>query len=278
VTTKKEADLLITTVIPTYNRPEKTLRALASVLNQSRLPDEVIIVDDASNPPFEINSNFDQTKIKLVQHQKNLGVSSARNTGIAKAKGDWIAFLDSDDEWDRFKIEKQVQDVEANPQIKLFYTDEIWLRSEKAIKRKKHQCKHTGHIFEACLKQCFIGASTLLIDKSVFDKVGLFDPSLRICEDYDFWIRASLKHKVHLNREALVTKHGGHEDQLSTSSRAIDYYRLKSLIKNFKDLNLSSEEKDLVLNEIEKKKSILLAGAIKHNNKELLKKLSNLDC
>ena len=238
----------------------------------------MIIVDDASTKPFKCPKEYNlPVRIRIIRHNQNLGISAARNTGIKESKHEWIAFLDSDDEWSFDKIEKQTQDQNNNSETLFFYTEEKWIRDQKIVNKKKHQKKLQGWIFKDCLKQCFIGASTTLIHKSIFDSIGLFDPSLTVCEDYDFWIRVSLKYKIFLNPQPLITKHGGHGDQLSTQYFAMDYYRLLSLLKIFKAPDINSSQRELLKIQILKKMTLLKKGAEKHNNQELLKKLKSLD-
>ena len=266
----------ITAIIPTYNRHEKTVRAIESILNQTKPVDEILVIDDGSDETFMFECNSLKTSLRVLRHDSNKGVSAARNTGIRSSRNDWLAFLDSDDEWCPLKIEKQIQDQNSNPKILFFYTEENWLRNGKIVNKKKHQKKHSGRIFEECLKQCFIGASTLLLHKSVFDEVGLFDTKLTVCEDYDFWIRASHKFEIHFNDKPLINKYGGHEDQLSTKYIAMDYYRLLSLIKILKTLDLSLKEREIVQEHIDTKFEILKSGAKKHMNVKLLEKLNDL--
>ena len=227
------------------------------------------MVDDASKEPFTYSKN---PKVKIIRHKKNLGVSSARNTGIKASSSEWLAFLDSDDEWLSNKIEHQLKDLKNKPDIKFFYTDEQWIRNNKPVHKKTHQLKKSGWVFRDCLKQCFIGASTTLINKSVFNDVGFFDPKLKVCEDYDFWIRASHKYQIFLNPKELIKKHGGHDDQLSTKYFAMDYYRLLSLVNFRKNTQASSFLDDL----IHEKNRILTKGALKHQNTALLAELEKL--
>ena len=266
----------IAVIIPTFNRPNETLRAIDSVLSQSHPVSEIFVVDDNSLHPFVLDDEKKKL-VKVLRHDKNSGVSSARNTGVMNAKSEWLAFLDSDDEWCPNKIEKQVQDQKNNPDLLFFYTEENWLKDGKIINKKKHQSKHSGWIFEDCLKQCFVGASTSLIHRSIFTDVGIFDPKLTVCEDYDYWIRVSHKYKMFLNPEPLVTKHGGHKDQLSMKYFAMDYYRLLSLVKVFKTIDLSLEQKEAVKKQIKKKVNLLKAGAKKHDNHKLLGKLKDIE-
>ncbi len=265
----------ISAVIPTYNRSEKLIRAISSVLNQTQTVDEIIVVDDGSDlrPKLSLELN---RKIVLIQKEKNQGVSAARNTGIKAAKNNWLCFLDSDDEWKTNKIKEQVVDIKNNPDIKIFYTDEEWIKNGVHVIKKHHQLKKSGWIFKPCLKSCFVGASTLLAHKSVFEDVGLFDESLTVCEDYDLWIRLSHKYEFFLNPNELIKKHAGHDDQLSTKYFAMDYYRLLSLIKISKNSTLNTEDYDTVSELILKKTALLLKGAIKHNNSELIEKINAL--
>jgi len=252
-----------------------TDRALESVLQQSRPVDEVIVVDDFSNEPYIAPKD---SCVRVIRHEKNQGVSAARNTGIEASKHEWLCFLDSDDEWHANKIKEQVKDSVQNPNLSVFYTDELWQRNDNVIKKQKHQLKKTGWIFEDSLNHCLIGASTLLIKKSVFDQVGLFDESLKVCEDYDLWIRITHKFEVYLNSLELITKYAGHEDQLSIKFFAMDYYRLKSLIKfKMAEKKLSEEISSKVDSLIKHKFMLLKKGALKHGNDELLKKLDEIN-
>ncbi|TXL23079.1 glycosyl transferase, partial [Methylococcaceae bacterium HT2] len=115
-------------IIPSYNRGTLLRRALVSVLEQSRPPDEIIVVDDGStdNTAQVLKQEFPQVKVIV---QINQGVSAARNTGIRQAKGNWIAFLDSDDTWLAEKLAIQVRALQQSPDTKVCHTEEIWIRN-----------------------------------------------------------------------------------------------------------------------------------------------------
>ena len=101
---------LVSVIIPTYNGSNTILRAINSVLNQTYSNLELIIVDDCSKDnTFEVVKNVKDKRVKVLRHKKNRGGSAARNTGIKEAKGEYIAFLDDDDEWLSEKVEKQVE-------------------------------------------------------------------------------------------------------------------------------------------------------------------------
>ncbi|MFN3921654.1 MAG: glycosyltransferase family 2 protein, partial [Caldimicrobium sp.] len=215
------------------------------------------------NTPYYL-SKF---KLKYIRLPKNFGPSFARNRGILQAKGDLVAFLDSDDAFVRDKIEKQVSFLEKNPQYKIVQSDEIWYKGDKRINPKKHHAKAEGFFLHRAVKLCVVSISTALIKKEVFDKVGLFDTDFPLCEDYEFWLRVALFYPIGLIKEPLVIKNGGRPDQLS-STPGLDFYRIKALLKVYHSYFsiLKPEEKLLILGEAQKKTQIFLKGAYKHGN------------
>ena len=250
----------ITVVIPTYNRYEVLKRSLASVFFQTYTPCEVIVIDDGSSDnTSQITKDFPSVKYF---YQKNNGVSSARNLGIAQASYEWIAFLDSDDEWRQDKLAQQVTFHQENPHILMSYTDEIWLRNGVSVKIPKKFQKIGKDVFLENLEYCNIAPSSALIHKSVFESVGVFDESLEVCEDYDLWLRILLKYEIGLIKQKLILKYGGDADQLSTKHWGMDRFRVLALEKLLKT---QTEKKELIQNILLKKYELLLKGAIKHN-------------
>ena len=251
---------MISVVIPVYNRPQLVKRAIASVLEQSLKADEIIVVDDGSTDETAIVLQSFDDKIKIIT-QKNNGVSSARNAGIKASKNRWVCFLDSDDIWHKEKLEQQLAFHKANPHILFSHTEEEWIRDGKTVKQKKQHKKPSGFCFEENLNFCKIAPSTVMIEKTLFDKVGYFDESLEVCEDYDMWLRVLKTFEVGLLDEVLTTKFAGHE-QLSFKYHSMDKYRIEALLKH--------KNREVVKQEIEKKLEILLKGALKHGNRELI--------
>lgn len=248
----------ISVVIPTYNRYEFLKRALVSVYGQSVLADEVIVIDDGStDETSRIQDDFPNVRYF---YQKNSGVSSARNLGIEKASYEWVAFLDSDDEWHPNKLKEQVAFHKQNPDILMSYTDERWIRDAKEIKIPKKFKKHGGEIFDECLSHCIIAPSASIVHKSLFNKIGLFDEELEVCEDYDLWLRISLNHEIGLVDKKLITKYAGHDDQLSFKYWGMDRFRTQALEKL-----LDSIQKETVKDVLVKKYTLLLKGAIKYD-------------
>jgi len=265
---------LISVIIPTYNRAYILPRAIESVLNQTFKNIEIIIVDDGSTDetPYLVS------KYPLIYVRKpHKGVSHTRNIGILKAKGELVAFLDSDDAFVPEKLEKQLKFFEKYPHYKIVQTDEIWYKGNRRINPKKIHKKAEGWFFDKAIKLCVVSISTVLIKKEVFDEIGFFDEAFPVCEDYEFWLRVSLKMPIGLIKECLVIKSGGRSDQLS-AMKGLDYYRTLALLKIFnnyqKDLKL--EQKLLLYTEAKKKFEIFYLGALKHGNLEKAYKLKTV--
>ena len=231
----------ISVVIPTYNRKHTLPRALDSVLAQSYQPFEIIVIDDGST---DGTANWFSNNYPSIQSisQSNQGVSAARNAGIKQSRGDWIAFLDSDDEWLPTKLAKQIETLKVNPEFLFCHTNEIWIRNGARVNQQKKHQKYGGHIFEKCLDICRVSPSSSLFHKSVLDDVGLFDESLKVCEDYDLWLRISANYPVLFLDEPLINKYGGHEDQLSITPEGIEQYRIQSLEKILSKLTLTNSQ------------------------------------
>ena len=138
-------------VIPVYNRRELVGRAIRSVLAQQGADFEVIVVDDASDDgtPERVREEFGDA-VKIVILAENSGVSAARNRGIAAAEREWIALLDSDDEWLPNKLAQQAAALRESGLL-ICHTDEIWLRNGVRVNPHKHHQKYGGDIFFAGL-------------------------------------------------------------------------------------------------------------------------------
>ncbi len=250
----------ISVIIPTYNRYEVLKRALASVYAQTHKAKEVIVIDDGSiDETSQIIKDFPDIKYF---YQDNAGVSSARNLGIQKAQYKWIAFLDSDDEWHRDKLQEHLELHLSSPELEMSYTDEKWIRNAKEVKVPKKYAKVGGNIFEACLSHCIIAPSATLIHKDLLDRVGLFDESLEVCEDYDLWLRVAMDNKIGLIDKKLITKYGGDADQLSMKFWGMDRFRVMALEKL---LEQNESKNELIKEILLKKYRLLLKGALKHD-------------
>lgn len=256
----------ISVVIPVYNRPSLLLRALQSVGKQTLQPFEVLVVDDGSFPEIVYSGAEMCSDLKLIRNEENLGVAAARNRGINSAKAEWIAFLDSDDEWASSKLAKQAELIKSEPNTHAVHTDEKWIRNGSEAIHPKYLDKSSHLLWERSLNHCLICPSSVLLHRSIFDTIGYFDESLIVCEDYDFWLRLLLTEKIGLIDEKLVNKHGGHNDQLSTTTWGMDRFRIKSLQKILENKHLSYQRCLLTLEVIINKCRILAQGAKKRGN------------
>ena len=254
----------ISVIIPTFNRKETLKRAIQSVVMQSYTPYEIIVIDDGSNDGTKewLKDNF--PNVKYI-YQMNSGVSSARNKGIKFARGDWIALLDSDDEWLPSKLKDQAYEIELNPAAKFLHTNEIWIRNGVRVNQMKKHKKYGGYIFEKCLDICRISPSSVLIKKDIFDEIGMFDETLKVCEDYDLWLRFASKYPVHFLDQPLIKKYGGHSDQLSKVDDGIESYRIRSLKKIMNSGILNKKQKTITKDVLVKKMYIYAKGLEKRN-------------
>lgn len=265
----------VTVIIPTFNRAHILKKCLDSVLSQTRTVDEIIVVDDGST---DNTATFIQEQYPSVQYlyQKNQGVSAARNSGIETAKGDWIALLDSDDEWLPDKLNKQLTALKQNPEYFIVHTNELWIHNGKPKNQKQKHRKYGGHIFEKCLPLCVISPSSVIIHRSVFENIGMFDHSLPACEDYDLWLRITARLPVLFIDEELIIKHGGHDDQLSQKHWGMDRFRIKAIQKILETDILSDTDRTAAIKMLLRKISIYLEGAKKHHNNELVSEFTQL--
>ena len=261
----------VSVIIPTFNRLSLISRAIDSVLKQTFKPFEIIVVDDGSsdNTSTFIKNNY--KSVKLIK-QKNLGVSKARNVGIKNSSGDWIALLDSDDEWEKNKLEVQIKSLTEYDYYSVCHTNEIWIRNGTRVNQKKRHQKYGGHIFDKCLDICRISPSSIIFQKNIINEVGWFDENLSICEDYDLWLRITANFKILFIDKPLVIKYGGHSDQLSKSVNGIEAYRIKSLENLLSNTRLIKDYKRLAIEMLITKLRIYKKGLLKRQkSNELLK-------
>lgn len=264
---------LVSVIVPVYNRAKLVTRAIDSVLKQSRPPLEIIVVDDGSTDETPDVLRQYGSKIKIIR-QAHRGVSAARNRGIRSARGQWIALLDSDDEWLPKKLAMAEEFHHAHPEYLIFQSEEIWIRKGKRVNPKKKHRKYGGWIFKQSLPLCIVSPSAVIFHRSLLEQVGLFDESFPVCEDYDLWLRVAKKFPVGLDERAGIIKYGGHEDQLSHQYWGMDYFRVLAMEKHIDDAHLASDLKEALLKEILSKLNVLLTGYKKRNktNPELEEK------
>ncbi len=249
-------------VIPVFNRKRFFKSCLDSVLNQTFEDFDVYVIDDGSTDgTITLMAEYINRGINYIR-VKHGGVSYARNIGINLAKSEYIAFLDSDDKWDKRKLEITFNYINNYPEVFVFHTDEIWFKNGMELKQRKKHKKPSGYVYKNCLPLCCVGMSTSVVKKVLFDEVGLFDENLPACEDYDLWLRICSKYKIKLIPEPLTIKFGGRDDQLS-SQPGLDKYRIYSLEKILSSNILNAEKEKLTRKEIMRKCKIYANGAKK---------------
>ena len=254
----------VSAVIPTYNRAQFVREAIDSVLQQDYVDVELIVVDDGSRDgTATVVAEFGPAVRYL--WQENRGVSAARNRGVALSTGDLIAFLDSDDLWAPRKVSAQVAYFEAHPDAQACHTDEVWIRRGVRVNERHIHRKQGGWQFVASLPRCLISPSAVMMRRGLWELLGGFDESLPACEDYDLWLRLTAVTPVGFLPDRLVTKRGGHADQLSRTTPALDRYRIRALEKALAT-RLSAEHRRAVLEQLVAKCRIVAQGARKRQH------------
>lgn len=222
---------LVTVVIPTYNRADLLPRAVRSVLNQTYALLELLVVDDGSTDgTAEVMKGFQDPRVRFLRLEKNQGQCAAMNAGIGFARGDWVCFLDSDDEYLDTCIEKQMAVVQAadSEALGVVYV----LSGERTPDRRMipaHFNALQGDVYAGALAQGYVAPSiTLLIRKTCFDTVGLWDTEFRCFQDDDLCIRLAKQYRFEVVREVLAVVHRDAVGQLTRnrSQYAAGWYQL----------------------------------------------------
>ena len=213
---------LVSVIIPTYNRADLVRRAIQSVLSQTYRNFEIIVVDDGSTDNTEeIVRSFKDSRICYIRYKENRGGSAARNTGIKAARGEFIAFLDSDDEWLPSKLSKQMAIFQAAPeQLGVVYCGVYFVdyQSDRIIETIVPD--YRGNILKVILSRGS-GPSlpSTVVRKECFGRVGLFDERFLSYQDTDLWIRISQMYEFDFVEDCLMRVSRNHE-QISTDDKA----------------------------------------------------------
>lgn len=224
---------MISVIIPTFNREKTIKRAMDSVLNQTYKNIELIVVDDCSNDKTEeIVKKYNDSRVKYDRLDKNSGACVARNKGVQLAKGEYIAFQDSDDEWHEDKLEKQIACLESNKADICFCSlNNICLNGEKEIIPKNKI--ESEQIKERILKNNFISTQTIFGKKECFVDEK-FDRDFPRFQDWDLVIRLSQKYKIVHCDEVLVNMYKQKDSMTYDAKKTV--IGLKLISQKYSDL------------------------------------------
>ncbi len=215
--------------------------------------------------------SLDNIPLKWIRLGRHTGMAGlARNRGVDAASAAYIAFLDSDDIWEKDKLEKQFKLMQElkEQKIRIIHTREKWLRKDKIISQKSQKHKREGDIFKDALWKCIIGPSTVMLEKSLFYEAGGFREDLEVAEDYELWLKITAREKVGYIDEMLTVKRAGDWEQLSEKHGQIEIFRIDAL-KRLLDTDFFSEGRRIdALSIFKRKCGIYAAGCRKRGKKE----------
>ncbi|HVI07316.1 MAG TPA: glycosyltransferase family A protein [Candidatus Binatia bacterium] len=256
----------ISVIMPSYNTAKLIAGCLDSVFHQTFQDFEVVLVNDGSpdTPELErvLAPYLDKYSSQIVYiRQSNKRCAGARNTAIRQARGEFLAFLDSDDQWLPEHLSAQMKMFDDDPSLDLVYANGVSVGNPKLQHEFMEWCPSIGPAtFEALvLERCHISVSTVVARKSVFERAGLFDESLVRCDDYDMWIRAAFHGaKIAYTTTVQARLNGGRPDSLG-SSRAKMTEAYWQILKNaLKNLPLSEADRAMLQAQAEKVHALYL--------------------
>lgn len=198
---------LVSVVVPTHRRLPFLAKAVNSILEQSYNKIELLVVADGHDEEVkEYLESLDDGRVKYLTCQHYGSPAGPRNTGIATAKGYFVAFCDDDDWWEKTKLEKQVKAFEANPQAALFYTDCLYVTREgEPIQRGSLVGKpYAGMVLDKLLQRNFIPLSSVLFRREILEEFVGFSEDFTILEDYDLFLRIAERYPVGYVEEILM--------------------------------------------------------------------------
>jgi glycosyltransferase involved in cell wall biosynthesis len=210
----------VSVIIPSYNAMSYLPKTLESVLNQTFRDFEVLIINDGSlDNIVQWASELVDDRVKLIS-QKNQGLAGARNTGVAHAKGEYIAFLDADDLWEPTKLEKQIRRLDDDPTVGVVHTWTFLVDPESRRTGKILTSHAEGNVWQQIVENNPIVVSSVMVRSSCLEDIGEFDRELRYCEDVDMWLRLASRYSFAVVKEPL-TSYRLHPGTLSTHCQGV---------------------------------------------------------
>lgn len=247
-------EIKISIVIPVYNREKYIKSCVNSVLNQvyPGCEHEVIVVDDGSTDgTSEVLKKFG-SKIRYKRIDNSGRPAVPRNIGIGMAKGEYIAFQDSDDLWVPNKLKLQLPELLKSEAALSYGNAEVIDANGKSTGKNILNSKHqflSGNVFEELVEENYVSTLTTIARKDVLTKLGGFDesPRLTAVEDYHLWLRIAAKYPI-TSVNSILAKYRSHDDNISTQNPLISYQRLEEMVKDLLERRdyFSSEQLSLL--------------------------------
>lgn len=246
-----EKDPLVSVIIPTHNRANMVSRAIRSVLAQTYTDFEVLVVSDGSTDNTEeVVKAMQDSRIRFFEHEEPQGASAARNMGLRAARGEYLAFLDDDDEWMSDKLEVQLPVIENSPpEVGLVYAWMEYFCDGKS--QSVYAPVLRGDVFADMLdNQAIGGCPTVMIKREVLDKVGYFDEDLPRGNDGNYWRRISQQYHVDYAPKVLARVNVGHDGRISDNNRknlSHEIHALRKRLEVFREQFKSHPEKKVLV-------------------------------
>lgn len=212
---------LVSVIVPTFNRAHVVERAIESAFRQTHRHIELLVVDDGSTDgTLERLEALRSPRLRVLSTPRNGGPARARNLGLAACSGSYVAFLDSDDVWLPWKLEAQLaRFAEAGERVGAVYCGRrVRLADGGRIEIRPEQ---RGDMFDMLLRRNTIPLPTLIVRRSVLDEVGVFDPALPACEDWDLVLRIARRTAFDVVPDAGVLYDGAGVDRMSARARSV---------------------------------------------------------
>ncbi|HEY6340655.1 MAG TPA: glycosyltransferase family A protein [Bryobacteraceae bacterium] len=240
----------VSVIMPSYNTADLIAGSLDSILQQTFSDFEIIVVNDGSPDTTELEKVLASYMTRIVYiKQENKRASGARNTAIGKARGEFLAFLDSDDIWLPDHLLSQMQLFEQNPALDLVYCNCLSVGDPTRPHDFMSRCpSHGAATFLALvMERCQIPVSTVVARKSALVRAGLFDENLARCDDYDMWLRAAFHGaKIGYTQKVQTRQSGGRPGSLAESRAKMAEAYWKILEKADQTLPLTSSDHEVV--------------------------------
>ncbi len=262
----------VSAVVPVADRPQLLADALRSICSGSMKPRELIVVLNAKTPGRAADRQAAETvfsensaagiELHLIECE-DTGPGPARNAGVAAARQDWLAFLDSDDLWAPDKLRRQWRYLRQRPYLQAAHTAERWIKDGRELNQPAHLRPHTGRFLTASFSHCLISCSSFILRRELFAALNGFDPAFRVCEDFELWLRLLVRHPVGLLREALTIKRAGDWPQESRRFHSLDALRIRAILKLVRNAKSQLKPQELAAARAacESKLAILKQGA-----------------